>query len=510
MLVNDGRDVVSEGDGLSQTESGSQQHGQAQEYPLHDIRVPRGRGLRPGDRKTIKLVSMVSQVTLTRILLLLFVITAAGVFGQTPMPVKAGDRAPALTFSKIVQNGTGLGGPQSLVGQITVLNFLPPVSINGDAVKRWNELVEQFADKPLNFVWIAKEKEETLGPFLETHPVRGWMVLDPQDASYKAYGFWGGGGVIIDAQGIIAGFTFMPPDARQIQAVLDGTAVAIKGEPTEEQMDAMFEGKLVRLEAEPERMPAPPTKPDLPPSEEVYITPSQTRGTIASSGPDHWMQRGFDLKSVIAMISMTDPTRVEIPDSADASADAKLDPKARWDFVLVPPQEEDTETMYRQVREGIEKYFHVTVTKELRSKDVYVMTALPGKTPPAKAEEFGGGTFFATSSNWKQVAIPEGTPKTRKAIEEALAKQMEAEEELATISSISAYSSDINQFREGLERGLKRPIVDETGLTGSYDFAVHGDVQTTEEFLGLLRDQVGLVLTPAQRTIEVVAVRPIQ
>jgi hypothetical protein len=65
------------------------------------------------------------------ILIGLFATLAAVAFGQTPMPVKAGDRAPGLSYTKIMQNGTGLGGPQSLFGQVTVLNFLRPVSING-------------------------------------------------------------------------------------------------------------------------------------------------------------------------------------------------------------------------------------------------------------------------------------------------------------------------------------------------------------------------------------------
>ena len=109
-------------------------------------------------------------------------------FAQVPAPVKASDRAPNLTWTKIVASTAASGGPQSLFGQITAVLFLPPVSHNEETVSRWNALVEQFADNPVNFVWIANEKEESLAPFLKAHPVRGWMVLDPQEESYKAYG----------------------------------------------------------------------------------------------------------------------------------------------------------------------------------------------------------------------------------------------------------------------------------------------------------------------------------
>ena len=38
--------------------------------------------------------------------------------------------------------------------------------------------------------------------------------------------------------------------------------------------------------------------------------------------------------------------------------------------------------MKRQVREGIEKYVHLTITLAMKSIDVYVMTTVKGKTHP--------------------------------------------------------------------------------------------------------------------------------
>ena len=180
-----------------------------------------------------------------------------------------------------------MGGPQSLFGPTTVLFFLPPVLHNEETVERWNKLVEQFAGKPVNFVWIANEKGETIEPFLKTHSVKGWMVLDPQEESFKTYGIEGSSGVLIDAQGVIAGFSPMDPQAEQVQAVLDGRAIAITGDATNAQMNAIFEGRAVRLDAEPHRMPPLPEKPNLSPSEEVHISPSHESGTVSSTGPDY-------------------------------------------------------------------------------------------------------------------------------------------------------------------------------------------------------------------------------
>jgi len=273
---------------------------------------------------------------------------------------------------------------------------------------------------------------------------------------------------------------------------MDGRAVAIKGDPTEAQRAAFFAGEAVRLEAEPFRSPPPPQKPNLPPSDEVHISLSQTRGTIGSVGPDHWMQRGFDLRAILSKVLGTNPSRVELPTA--------LDNGTRYDFVLVPPKQEDEQTMNRQVWEGIEKYFHVMITREIRPTDVYVVTALEGKTPLRKSgsEAFGGGVSFST----RTFTLPEGVAPTPEALRQSMA--------IAELTSMTALSSSMDDFRRALENGLHRPVVDETKLAGVYDFKVQGEAQTTEEFIGMLRDQLGLVLTPTRRSIEMTVVRAVE
>jgi uncharacterized protein (TIGR03435 family) len=427
---------------------------------------------------------------------------------EIPMPVKAGDPAPDLTWTRIIAS-TASGGPQSLIGQVTVLVFLPLVSHNEQTLAIWNRLVEEFADQPVNFVWIANEAEESLVPFLQNHPVRGWMVLDPAQESCRSYGVEVAGDVLIDPHGKIAGFTFMTPDRNQIQAVLDGRAIAVQGDPTEDQMDAFFEGKAVRLDAQPFRSPPPPQRPDYPPSDEVHISLSTVEGTIGSTAPDHWMQRGFDLRAILSMILGTAPSRIETPPA--------LDNGARYDIALVPPRLQDEETMNRQLREGIEKYFHVTIAPEIRPADVYVMTAVEGKTPPAKSadDSLVSGCAVAFSTDWEPFTFPEGSAPTRKAVEEAFRHAMENPEFRSRMAAAEskariAVSSSMDEFSRALEDGLHRPVIDETGLAGIYDFQIQGDPRSTQEFLDMLRDQLGIVLTPTRRNIEMIVVRPVE
>jgi uncharacterized protein (TIGR03435 family) len=75
------------------------------------------------------------------------------------------------------------------------------------------------------------------------------------------------------------------------------------------------------------------------------------------------------------------------------------------------------------------------------------------------------------------------------------------------ISNISAGNTTMDEFREDLERGLGRPVIDETGLEGVYDIEVHGNATNTDEFIRALREQTGLVLTNATRSIEILTLR---
>jgi hypothetical protein len=112
-----------------------------------------------------------------------------GVFGKITARPKAGDLAPDLTFTKVLHNeGSNQWTADKLYGRVTVLQFLPYVSGNPDLVKKWNALVAQFKGEPIQFVWLAGEREDTLLPFLKDHPIEGWAFLDPNHETGRGYG----------------------------------------------------------------------------------------------------------------------------------------------------------------------------------------------------------------------------------------------------------------------------------------------------------------------------------
>ena len=236
-------------------------------------------------------------------------------------------------------------------------------------------------------------------------------------------------------------------------------------------------------------------KPDIPPSYEVHVSPSSTSGTTGSEGPD---LRGFGLKAVLAKAYEKDPSRILLP--------ASLDNEERYDFVLVPPREMERAEMFRLMQQGIEKHFGVSVTVEDRVMDVYVMTALANKTPAAKTGEVNLGFSIGWSGpEHAVVRTRDGTPPTAEMLREAASGLNLSS---SGIVDISADNCTMDDFRLALEEGLNRPILDDTNMKGTYDIAVRG-ARSNEAFVQMLRDQAGIVLTPARRNIEMLVVRPL-
>ena len=85
---------------------------------------------------------------------------------------------------------------------MTVLVFYPDTSHNLQSVIRWNALVQQFAGKPIQFAWITGEQESSLLPWLQQHPVNGWVFYDPEGSTGRAYGMDIDAAVIIGADRI--------------------------------------------------------------------------------------------------------------------------------------------------------------------------------------------------------------------------------------------------------------------------------------------------------------------
>ncbi len=66
----------------------------------------------------------------------------------------------------------------------------------------------------------------------------------------------------------------------------------------------------------------------------------------------------------------------------------------------------------------------------------------------------------------------------------------------------------LDEFCRALEHALDRPVVNETNLQGEYEFNVKAAAHGDNDFLERLHDQFNLSITPAQRRVQVVMLKP--
>jgi uncharacterized protein (TIGR03435 family) len=223
-------------------------------------------------------------------------------------------------------------------------------------------------------------------------------------------------------------------------------------------------------------------------SSEVHIVPSrmQAGSTSIETGGDRWNARGYDLKSLISEIYDVDARRIDLADNGNADA--------RWDVTLQLPREVDEDVMERMLTSALERKFGLKITPETKQMNVYVLTAPNG--PGAALHPHGGmAALVAGGADSGSDGAGQITYVGRDC------------SGVVSSSGIEASASAIGEFRRTLEPDLDRLLVDETHLAGSYDFKI-GTYANADELFKLMQQQLGIVVTPGQRQIEVLAVRP--
>jgi uncharacterized protein (TIGR03435 family) len=434
---------------------------------------------------------------IARFLLFFFALAIPGAFGQMGFygPVtthlKAGDRAPDIAFTKVLNAPiAGSWSQSNLSGQLTVLAFFPDTTDNLQSVTAWNEVVEKFADKPVQFVWITGEKESALLPWLEEHPISGWVLLDSKGQTGNAYGMEIPANVIVGTDRKIAGFYMgIEETERLLEAVQGGRITTTL--PDKATVKAFVESGKVHIDAEPQRMPRPDDhRPAFPPSYTVHVSLSQGEERGNASADDYWTLKGYTLKELVDELYSINSIRVHLP--------ASLDTNKHYDFALVLPEQESREQMKDRMRQGLLDYFHVTSGRENRLVDVYVVSAIPNRKPPvveARPDE-GMGGFTSSGMEIENVG------GSRDEMLEGMKPQ-----NIGAIRSVSTEGT-VDEFCHMLEAELDRPVVNETNLEGKFKFRVENSKESENDFLERLRDQLGLVITPTQRNVETLVFEP--
>jgi len=224
----------------------------------------------------------------------------------------------------------------------------------------------------------------------------------------------------------------------------------------------------------------------------LRISPSQRNpqeGPVAVTSPQSISADGFTLKELIAWAYRADVRHVEMP--------VELDTRERYDARLELPAPQSWPALDRLVQAGINVHFALEVTHETKSIDVFILTASDGQCPGRRKQDAddGGRTTYAGFST-VDFSTSEALPFSG----------LEWRDRLHSIGPIILTATTIGGFAQWLEEFVGHPIIDETGLAGTYEIEVHGEMQGLEELRRALIEQLALVLTRTQRALPVLAV----
>jgi uncharacterized protein (TIGR03435 family) len=224
------------------------------------------------------------------------------------------------------------------------------------------------------------------------------------------------------------------------------------------------------------------------------ISPSErspTDGPLTTTSPQRVTAEGLTLTELIAWAYRADTRHVEVP--------ADFDDRVRYDVRLDLPGERSWPAIDRLIQEGLNAHFAITVARETRSLDAYVLTATDGPCPGRRrqGEEDPGFaasyTGFSTFDDAASEPVPLGGPGWRS--------------RLHSVGPILLTATTMAEFGRWLEDFVGHPVVDETRLAGTYDIEMQGEMQGLEELRLALQAQLALTLTHEKRDTPVLVVR---
>jgi uncharacterized protein (TIGR03435 family) len=229
----------------------------------------------------------------------------------------------------------------------------------------------------------------------------------------------------------------------------------------------------------------------------LRISPSRRdarEGPRVVSSPQHVDADGFTLRDLIAWAYRADARDVDLPPGVDH--------RERYHAKLDLPGPQSWPAIDRLIRDGINKHFGVTVTRETRSVDAFALTSTDGPSPGRHVhDDAPNGSGMATMyAGFSTVAF------------DVMAESLSPDgpdwrDRLHTVGPVSLTATTIEDFARWLEEIVGRPVFDETGLAGTYDIELQGEMQGFEELRQALLKQLALDLQRTQREMPVLIVR---
>lgn len=226
----------------------------------------------------------------------------------------------------------------------------------------------------------------------------------------------------------------------------------------------------------------------------LRVTPSRRErheGPMIISTPQGVTAEGITLRELVAWSYRAEAKHVELPDG--------VNDRERYDTRLDLPGPQGWPALDRLMQDGLNRHFGITVTREVRPIDVFVLTATDGPSPGRRAhdDDEGFGAMYTAFS----------TPAFSDLSEPLSLEGPDWRNRLHSVGPILLRATTIADFARWLEDVVGHQVIDNTGLTGTFDIDVKGELQGLEELRQALLEQLALALTRAQREMEVLVVR---
>jgi uncharacterized protein (TIGR03435 family) len=381
---------------------------------------------------------------LYRILFAAPLLLTAFAMGQTGPRV--GEPGPPLTVGKLFQAPPDAQADlASQKGNVVVLEFWATWCAPCiSAMPHINDLANKYRDKPVRFLSVSNEDAATVERFLGRGLLKTWVVADPSQETFRAYGIeFIPRTVVIDPEGKVA-MIGGPHDLneRVLDAVLAGNAVPANAAPTEAREAAPSSKPLFRIEI---------GRATSDKSGMMFNTGAETGGELIAEG-----MTALDL---LAVALSTTRHRIVGHEAL---------PEGRY-FAMVNTPPGQGAQLHDALRGGLEQAFGVEVAKEKRSVDAIVLRAPTGP-----------GEQLRPSSSAYHMSTSRGV--------------------------FSMKNGEIRSMVAYLENNLGRPVIDETGLSGKYDWVLAFDPDERQSLVEGLK-QLGIVATAETREIDLFVLR---
>jgi len=312
------------------------------------------------------------------------------------------------------------------------------------SIPHMNRLAEAFKGEPVVFIAVTDEPADTINKFLKTHEMKSWIGIDKEKSSLKAFKVEGRpDGYLIGKDGSLLARIF--PVYLEEKDVRDALAGNFKPRPIE------------WAQSRARTMPVEQGKTLF----ELRISTAYGKPRMSSGSGK------FETQSV--------PFAASIAQIWDVESDQVLidtPPLAAFNITLNTPLD-GYEQGFEMLKTAVQSAFGVKIVPERRETDVFILnlSTAPGAPRPNP-----------------------GAPEVHLGL-------------MAYGSGRLLGTAEMPRIARALWTSLDKPVVDETGLKGVYEFDMQWKEDNLPELDALLAAQ-GLALVPARREVEYLRVVP--